>query len=171
VKFQVRKVIEFTQEDVDAESPEEAIAAFDLRQASHRIVREGARVPRGPVGGSITDRELRPGRRFVARHKGKTYHAEVGADGLIRVEGIEGNFKSLSTAGSAICGHAVNGWRFFKDAPAEGAAEEPTPEPEPETEASPHPKKRAAGPPPEPTYLPPAPPKKAAKKRAKKATA
>ena len=70
---------------------------------------------------AIEDRNLKAGTKLVARYKGTIYHAEVvkTKDGLrYRLNGKE--FKSLSSAGSAIMGgSACNGWRFWSLAGAE----------------------------------------------------
>jgi len=143
MKCIVRKLIEFSQE-VEAETPEEALGLFDSGQATLRLVRESAKAPRTPAGRTIADRTLKPGRRFVAHYKGRDWRAEVGGDGLIRVEGIDREFKSLSTAGSAVTGHACNGWAFWKDAPAEEQAAAPQPVREPERVAPTAPPKKRA---------------------------
>ena len=66
----------------------------------------------------IENRSLEAGMRFAARYKKETYLAEVveTPEGLrFRLEdGRE--FKSLSSAGKAITGGAVNGWRFWSAA-------------------------------------------------------
>ncbi len=65
---------------------------------------------------AITDRNLSPGTRLVARYKGATYTAEVvQTDEGLRYRLEDGReFKSPSSAGSAVMdGRAVNGWRFW----------------------------------------------------------
>jgi hypothetical protein len=55
---------------------------------------------------SIKDRDLKPGTKLVARYKGQEHTAEV-----VKTDGRE--FKSPSSAGSAVTGHACNGWAFW----------------------------------------------------------
>ena len=64
----------------------------------------------------IEDRNLAPGTRLVARYKKVEYHATVveGETGGLRYRLDDGReFKSPSAAGSAITGHACNGWVFW----------------------------------------------------------
>jgi len=158
VKFRVTRIVEFAH-DIEADTQEEALAAFDPGQAKVRVIRETAKVPRMPAGSAITDRELRVGRRFQARRKGRTYTALVMGDGQIEVADEEGHnlgsFKGLHAAAMAITeGSSVNAWSLFKDVPAEGTETETTPEPV--TEGTPPPPARRKAPP------------KAAKRRTKK---
>jgi hypothetical protein len=117
VKYKVVRVVEFTYE-LDAQSSDEAVAASrDMENPAVRLVREHARSleKRAPGRAATTDRELRPGRRFTAKHKGREYTAVVTDTGEIEVEGL-GTFKSLNAAGQAIVQHAVNAWAFWRDA-------------------------------------------------------
>ena len=69
----------------------------------------------------ITDRNLRPGDRLVAMHKGTQYHATVVAEGGRVVIAIETDAPqtngvrcaSVSQAAGLITGTSVNGWRFW----------------------------------------------------------
>lgn len=145
VKYRVTRIVEFAQE-VDAETPEEALAGFDPAQATPRIVREGAKVPRGqPRKGATTDRELRPGRRFTAKRKGRRYTALVKGPQEIEVAEVDGDilgtYPTMNKAAMAIVGGPVNAWALFRDAPAEGA--EPEPEPVTEDAPPPPPRKKA----------------------------
>lgn len=133
VKYRVTRIVEFAHE-VEADTQEEALAAFDPGQATIRLVRERVKGERrGPEQGAIADRELRIGRAFRGKHKGRTFTATVLAADRIEVVDEEGHnlgsFKGLHAAAMAITeGSAINAWRFFKDVPAEGAEpEQPTP--------------------------------------------
>ena len=148
VKFRVTRIVEFAH-DIEADTQEEALAAFDPGQAKVRVIRETAKVPRMPAGSAITDRELRVGRRFQARRKGRTYTALVMGDGQIEVVDEEGHnlgsFKGLHAAAMAITeGSSVNAWSLFKDVPAEGAEAEPEPITE-DAPPQPKPKKSKKG--------------------------
>jgi len=73
---------------------------------------------------SIENRDLKAGTRVVARYKGQDYSAEVveTSDGIRYKLGDGREFKSLSSAGSAVMGGtACNGWRFWTVAGEEGA--------------------------------------------------
>lgn len=122
MRFKVIKRVEFVWESIEADSPEAALSAANDGDPTVRMLSEKARdldrAARKPGQGAITDRELRPGRRFVARYKGKDYAAVIQDDHQIAVEGV-GTFKTLSAAGMKITGHAINGWAWFRDAPAE----------------------------------------------------
>jgi hypothetical protein len=78
---------------------------------------------------SIENRNLKPGTKLVARYKGKDYSAEVvkTEDG-VRYRLADGReFKSPSSAGSAVMGgSACNGWRFWTLA-SEAAKKTPRP--------------------------------------------
>ena len=83
----------------------------------------------------LDKQELAVRMRLVARHKKQAFSATVVAtdDGL-RIRVTDGReYKSLSAAGSAITGEAVNGWRFWSLDGAAGQAT--TEEPEPTMEA------------------------------------
>jgi hypothetical protein len=152
MKYEVRKDVRFAW-TVEAEDADGALAAAsDLEPGSIEVLRQRVKnlEKRTPVSSVITDRALSPGRKFVARYRGQEHRATVQEDGSIKVEGIDKPFRSLSTAGAAITGHATNGWAFFRDAPAEEPAAkpkkgkaarkaaEPAPEPEePVAEAEP----------------------------------
>ena len=65
---------------------------------------------------SIEDRNLKPGTRLVARYKKQDFTCEVvkTKDGVIYRLADGQEFKSLSSAGSAVMGgSACNGWRFW----------------------------------------------------------
>ena len=66
---------------------------------------------------AIEDRNIKAGQVFVARYKGEDYKATASEkDGktTFAVDGIEGEFTSLSSAGSKVMnGVACNGWRFW----------------------------------------------------------
>ena len=73
---------------------------------------------------SIEDRNLKPGTHLVARYKKQEHQATVieGEEGGLRYRLEDGReFKSPSAAGSAITGHACNGWAFWH--PAETSEE------------------------------------------------
>ena len=80
---------------------------------------------------ALENRNLEAGTRLVARYKGQTYSAEVvqTEEGLrYRLEDGK-EFKSPSSAGSAVMGGvACNGWRFWSLAPT---GETPAPAAEP----------------------------------------
>ncbi len=62
--------------------------------------------------------ELIPGTRLKASLKGKTYEAVVigGDAGKPEIEFGGKRYTSLSAAGSAAAGYAVNGWKFWQRA-------------------------------------------------------
>lgn len=61
-------------------------------------------------GGKRNDMTV--GTRLVATYKGATHEAEVVDGGLYRL--ADGRtFKSPSSAGKAITGQSVNGWKFW----------------------------------------------------------
>lgn len=67
---------------------------------------------------AIENRNIEKGQKFVARYKGDEYTATAheNKDGKLtfKVKGIDGEFTSLSSAGSAVMGGvACNGWRFW----------------------------------------------------------
>ena len=65
---------------------------------------------------SIEDRNLKPGTKLVARYKKQDFSCEVvkTKDGIIYRLADGQEFKSLSSAGSAVMGgSACNGWRFW----------------------------------------------------------
>ena len=70
---------------------------------------------------SIENRNLKAGTKLVATYKGNNYGAEVvkGTGGLLYRLGDDREFKSPSSAGSAIMGgKACNGWKFWSIAEA-----------------------------------------------------
>ena len=82
---------------------------------------------------AIENRNLEPGTKLIARYKKEEYRAEViaGEEGKVRYRLTDGReFKSPSSAGTAITGKACNGWAFWSVDPGD-----PTGEPEePETQ-------------------------------------
>lgn len=120
-KYEVRRIIECRWADVEAETPEEALAATKKLDTTSIVVKkERARnMETRTAKASITDRELRSGRRFFARYHGKEYTATVTADGQVEVVQAPhtkvGKFKSLNLAGQAIVQHAINAWAFWHD--------------------------------------------------------
>ncbi len=65
---------------------------------------------------SITNRDLKPGEKLIARYKGQEYSAKVvETEAGIRYRFEDGReFNSPSAAGSAVMGgNACNGWRFW----------------------------------------------------------
>jgi hypothetical protein len=84
----------------------------------------------------ISDRNLEPGTKLVVRYKKEEHTAEVvrTEEGL-RYRLADGReFKSPSSAGSAITGGACNGWRFWSIAGSEEA--KPNPKARKKTKAS-----------------------------------
>ncbi len=78
---------------------------------------------------SIENRNLKAGTKLVAKYKGKDYSAEVvkTKDGLGYRLADGREFKSPSSAGSAVMGgSACNGWRFWTLA-SEAAKKTPRP--------------------------------------------
>jgi hypothetical protein len=71
----------------------------------------------------ISDRNLKPGTKLVARYKKEEHTAEVvkTEEGLRYRLADDREFKSPSSAGSAITGGACNGWRFWSIAGSEEA--------------------------------------------------
>ena len=88
---------------------------------------------------AIEDRNLEPGTKLIAKYKKEEYKAEViaGEQGQVKYRLADGReFKSPSSAGTAITNKACNGWAFWS-VEADGApseAEEPEGEPSEETE-------------------------------------
>ena len=79
---------------------------------------------------SIENRDLKAGTALVARHKGQEYKAEVvETEAGIRYRLPDGReFKSPSSAGSAVMGGtACNGWRFWSIPGENGASEKRKP--------------------------------------------
>ncbi len=67
---------------------------------------------------AVSHEELIPGTRLVASLKGKTYQAVAisGTAGRAEIEFRGKRYTSLSAAGSAAVGYAVNGWKFWQRA-------------------------------------------------------
>ncbi len=67
---------------------------------------------------AVSHEELIPGTRLTASLKGKTYDAMVVAGDARKPEIEFGGerYASLSAAGSAAAGYAVNGWKFWQRA-------------------------------------------------------
>jgi len=81
---------------------------------------------------AIENRDLEAGTKLIAKYKKEEYRAEVIAAeaGKVKYRLADGKeFKSLSSAGTAITSKACNGWAFWSIEPA-GAPTEPE---EPET--------------------------------------
>ena len=84
---------------------------------------------------AIENRNLEAGTKLIAKYKKEEHRAEVvaGEEGKVRYRLADGReFKSLSSAGSAITGKACNGWAFWSVEP-DGAPSE-TEEPETQEE-------------------------------------
>ena len=65
---------------------------------------------------AIEDRNLEPGTKLIAKYKKEEYKAEViaGEDGKVKYRLADGReFKSPSSAGTAITNKACNGWAFW----------------------------------------------------------
>ena len=65
---------------------------------------------------AIENRNLEPGTKLIARYKKEEYRAEVvaGEEGKPKYRLADGReFKSPSSAGTAITGKACNGWAFW----------------------------------------------------------
>ena len=65
---------------------------------------------------AIDNRDLEPGTKLIARYKKEEYRAEVvaGEDRKVKYRLADGReFKSLSSAGTAITSKARNGWAFW----------------------------------------------------------
>lgn len=65
---------------------------------------------------TVAHESLVPGTVFTATLKGQTFSASVvaGSEGKPDVEFDGRRYPSLSAAGKAAAGYAVNGWRFWK---------------------------------------------------------
>ena len=84
---------------------------------------------------AIENRNLEPGTKLIAKFKKEEYRAEViaGEEGKVKYRLTDGReFKSPSSAGTAITGKACNGWAFWSvdlgDAPEEPEAQDSQPE-------------------------------------------
>ena len=82
---------------------------------------------------AIENRDLEPGTKLIAKYKKEEYRAEVigGEEGKVGYKLADGReFKSLSSAGTAITSKACNGWAFWSietgdgNPPVEGPPEE-----------------------------------------------
>ena len=65
---------------------------------------------------AIENRNLEPGTKLIAKYKKEEYRAEViaGEEGKVRYRLADGReFKSPSSASTAITGKACNGWAFW----------------------------------------------------------
>ena len=65
---------------------------------------------------AIENRDLKAGTKLVAKYKKEEYRAEViaGEEGKVKYRLTDGKeFKSPSSAGTAITGKACNGWAFW----------------------------------------------------------
>jgi len=74
---------------------------------------------------AIENRNLEAGTKLIAKYKKEEYRAEVvaGEEGKVLYKLADGReFKSLSSAGTAITGKACNGWAFWS---VETTEEEP----------------------------------------------
>ncbi len=65
---------------------------------------------------TVQHEELAPGTVLTARLKGREFSASVvvGDEGRPEVEFEGTRYPSLSAAGKAAAGYAVNGWRFWQ---------------------------------------------------------
>ena len=66
---------------------------------------------------AIENRDLEAGTKLIAKYKKQEYRAQVIAgegEGKVKYRLADGrDFKSLSSAGTAITGKACNGWAFW----------------------------------------------------------
>ncbi len=65
---------------------------------------------------AIENRDLEPGTKLIARYKKEEYRAEVkdGEEGKVKYRLADGReFKSPSSAATAITDKAANGWTFW----------------------------------------------------------
>jgi len=131
-RYQVRKDIRFEYE-VNAETEAEALAVPWPKEDNDAVtvLRQRARDLDRPTSAgraAITGRELRPGRRLIARYRKAEWRAEVRTDGQIEVQ-RKGSSQTLTfptlakAAVHIVDGKAVNAWALFRD--AEPAAEKP----------------------------------------------
>mgnify|MGYP001123570603 CR=1 FL=1 len=80
---------------------------------------------------AIENRDLKTGTKLIARFKKEEYRAEVvaGEEGKIRYRLADGKeFKSLSSAGTAVTTKACNGWAFWSIEPDSAPTEPEEPE-------------------------------------------
>src|SRR3954465_11595997 len=89
-----------------------------------------SKLRRNPM--ALPDRNLPPGTQLVAKYKGTTYQAEVvQTEQGLRYHLANGQeFKSPSSAGTAITGRACKGWAFWSLA-SEASSSPVTPPPRP----------------------------------------
>ena len=81
---------------------------------------------------AIENRDLETGTKLIARYKKEEFRAEVvaGEEGKVKYRLTDGRqFKSISSAGTAITSKACNGWAFWS-IETDGAPTDPE---EPET--------------------------------------
>ena len=90
---------------------------------------------------AIENRDLEAGTKLIARYKKEEYKAEVvlGEDGKVKYRLADGReFKSPSSAGTAITTKACNGWAFWSiepvSAPIEPEEQETSEEPAEDSE-------------------------------------
>lgn len=125
MKFEVSKQLKVVY-TLEAEGPDAALAAEPPADAAITVLRQKAKdLDKQPSAGrpAIVDRELRPGRKLIARYKKVDWIAEVQADGQIALRKKGGShaetFPTLAKAAMhLIDGKAVNCWMLFRDAPA-----------------------------------------------------
>ena len=80
---------------------------------------------------AIENRELEAGTKLIAKYKKEEFKAEViaGEEGKVEYRLADGReFKSLSSAGTAITGKACNGWAFWRLDTDTTQTEKPEPE-------------------------------------------
>ncbi len=80
---------------------------------------------------AIENRDLEPGTKLIARYKKEEYRADViaGDEGKVKYKLADGReFKSPSSAATAITGKAANGWAFWSVETDEDTTEPPEPE-------------------------------------------
>src|SRR4051812_24905513 len=82
---------------------------------------------------ALTDRNLTPGTQLVAKYKGETHTAAVvQTDDGLRYQLSDGRqFKSPSSAGTAVTGKSCNGWAFWSLANEANPSGTVTPAPKP----------------------------------------
>jgi hypothetical protein len=111
---------------LDADTPEAALAAEPPADAVIEVLRQRARdTERKPSAGrpALQNRELRIGRKLIAKYKGTEWVATVEPDGQISLRRAKGGsgtvtmFPTLAKAATSIIdGKAVNAWFLFRDA-------------------------------------------------------
>jgi len=81
---------------------------------------------------AIENRDLEPGTKLIAKYKKEVHRAEViaGEEGKVKYRLADGReFKSPSSAGTAITSKACNGWAFWSIEPDSVQTESEEPEP------------------------------------------